>query len=260
MGQPPSDYEKQELLRSDWKAFWWSALLHYKELSGGLVVSIILGYAAVAIFGVPEWAAGVVGFAVCVVLAAFFAFRDQRQLAEDLASKDSCPRFIGRVFHVHLVDFPKFGPCVFMYLSIRNLGSPSIAFDYSCVHEIPGVETSKAQLMTLMDDMVLPTGGKISASDDIVRKAGVIPSGDIREGMMLLKFPNRTPEQLQAEDGSYIISYHDVTGKRYTATAATKSERRIADGMPVQLGTTGTQIGNPLEIGKPPNKKQKKTR
>jgi hypothetical protein len=80
MGNPdPSEYEKQELWRSDLRAFRSSAKDHWKELVGGSTVAVVASYLGTVGFNAPPWFALITGAIFAVVFAAFLAFRDGRR-------------------------------------------------------------------------------------------------------------------------------------------------------------------------------------
>ncbi len=78
----PSEYDKEKILRGDFKAFRGSLLRHWIALVAGTPIFILAGIGSLTGLQLPPWLVWPVVGGLCVAYSCFLAFRDERRRSE----------------------------------------------------------------------------------------------------------------------------------------------------------------------------------
>lgn len=202
---------------------------------------------------VPFWVwAAIIG--ITFFLGAFLAWRDQYQkVANDT------PKLSGRIVHIIGFSDKQLGNAVALYVSLKNVGSDSIAERFSVTHILDDIVTP-GYLVQAEEDLKLQDGSVIKQNDYLLSKVAEMPiaKGSQRYGVILSQFKSLTPEKLGNENVKYDISFFDILNTKITISTSRITRRDKGREMKIVMPGFESVLGSGVAFPKGKTGKKKK--
>jgi hypothetical protein len=182
------------------------------------------------IFSSRLWAGGLITLLVTIVLLALTYLGTRQPKPEPPPSPTATPPapvLDGTVEQIEVRENPG-GALVFIRLSVRNTGSPSVVDKYA-LHIKSAAFESKSAADDMPPEYVLPAAGTtprvtIRSQDALTQKTvRPVQSGDMETGWLRFSVQcpgpryKECPDFLRKRGMTYTVFFSDVGGKRYSA-------------------------------------------